>query len=145
MTLQQLEKRFTPEFINRFDDIFVFQWLHQEVLGHILDMNIESLNLRIRKYDCQLRLDEAARAFLIKEGLNKRYGARFLKRTIRKYIEVPLAAQISQRLQGEASTLFVAEMQNGKPNLVKVKEQQSRTDEELSFNGKNQSLESQGG
>ncbi|MFC3883465.1 AAA family ATPase [Bacillus songklensis] len=142
VTLKQLEKRFSPEFINRFDDIFVFNWLHQEVLGYILDMNVQSLNHRIQKYNCQLRLDESARKFLIKEGLNKRYGARFLKRIIRKYIEVPLASQISQRLQGETSLLFVAGMQNGKLNFLAIEEPKSSKDPELLLKETGQSLNS---
>jgi ATP-dependent Clp protease ATP-binding subunit ClpA len=131
VTIKQLEKRFSPEFINRFDDIFVFNWLHQEVLGHILDMNIQSLNHRIQKYNCQLRLDESARKFLIKEGFNKRYGARFLKRIIRKYIEAPLAAQISQRLQDEAPLLLIVEMQNGKLSFLAKEMSEGDIDTEL--------------
>lgn len=141
VTLKQLEKRFSPEFINRFDDIFVFNWLQQEVLGHILDMNVQSLNHRIQKYACQLRLDESARKFLIKEGLNKRYGARFLKRIIRKYIEVPLASQISQRIQGEVPLLFMLGMQNGKLSFLAIEESKNNIDPELQFKQTSQSLD----
>lgn len=142
ITIKQLEKRFSPEFINRFDDIFVFNWLHQEVLELILDTNVQSLNRRIQKYDCQLQLDEAARKFLFKEGLNKRYGARFLKRIIRKYIEVPLASQISQRLQGEAPLLFIVGMQNGKLNILAIEELKSDINPELLLKETIQSLDS---
>jgi ATP-dependent Clp protease ATP-binding subunit ClpA len=121
--LKKLEKRFSPEFINRFDDIFVFQWLHQEVLGQILDRNIQSLNHRIQKHGCQLHLKESARKFLIEEGFNKQYGARFLKRTIRRYIEVPLAAQISQRMQGDVPVVFIVRMQDGKLHLTAEKQE----------------------
>jgi ATP-dependent Clp protease ATP-binding subunit ClpA len=142
VTLKQLEKRFSPEFINRFDDIFVFQWLHQEVVGHILDMNIQTLNHRIQKYDCQLQLDESARTFLIKEGLNKRYGARFLKRIIRKYIEAPLASQISQRVQGDAPILYIVGMRDGMPSLIATEESESKINTEWPLKETGQSFDS---
>jgi ATP-dependent Clp protease ATP-binding subunit ClpA len=130
VVLSQLEKRFSPEFINRFDDIFVFQWLKQDVLEHILDTNIQALNHRIKKYNCQLQLEQTARKYLIEEGFDKRYGARFLKRTIRKYIEVPLASQIGQRSQEESPILFVAKMQNGKLHLLETKDPKSSIETE---------------
>ncbi|MED1443066.1 AAA family ATPase [Aeribacillus composti] len=113
IVFSQLEKRFSPEFINRFDDIFVFQWLKQDALEHILDLNIQAINRRIKKYNCTLQLDESARKFLIKKGFDQRYGARFLKRAIRKYIEVPLAAKISKRLHQDHPTKFIAKIKDG--------------------------------
>jgi ATP-dependent Clp protease ATP-binding subunit ClpA len=130
IVLSQLEKRFSPEFINRFDDVFVFEWLKKETLKHILDMNIQAINSRIKKYNCQLQLDPSAQKYILEKGFDKRYGARFLKRTIRKYIEVPLAKEISQRLQEDVPTLFVAKIQNNAPILLKMKQPENNVSTE---------------
>jgi ATP-dependent Clp protease ATP-binding subunit ClpA len=103
---------------------------------------LSSIVQEMQKYKCQLRLDESARKFLIKEGFNKQYGARFLKRIIRKYIEVPLASQISQRLQGEAPSLFIVGVQNGKINFLESKMPKSNIDPELLLKETSQSLDS---
>ncbi|RXT05298.1 AAA family ATPase [Ammoniphilus sp. CFH 90114] len=103
----KLEKRFTPEFINRFDDIFVFNWLEKEGLNPILDTFMASLNRRITKYQCMIKLDESAKEFLLKKGFDRKYGARNLRRTIRKYVEVPLAAHLSNRLQQDQAIQYI--------------------------------------
>jgi ATP-dependent Clp protease ATP-binding subunit ClpA len=96
---KRIDKRFSPEFINRFDDVFVFNWLEQEELGLILDTLITSLNGRISKYNCVVELEPSAKEFLMQKGFNRKYGARFLKRTVRKYVEVPLASNLGNRPQ----------------------------------------------
>ena len=56
--MKKLENRFTPEFINRFDDIFIFQWLPKKELENILNINIDYLIQRIKKYSCNVSLDD---------------------------------------------------------------------------------------
>ncbi len=102
----KLEKRFSSEFINRFDDIFVFNWLEKNGLDQILDMLITSLNQRIAKYNCSVILDDRAKAFLLDKGFDRKYGARNLKRTVRKYVEIPLASQLANRLQQDKPVLY---------------------------------------
>lgn len=102
----KLEERFSPEFINRFDDIFVFNWLEKNGLDQILGTLISSLNQRILKYNCRINLEDDAKEFLLKKGFDRKYGARNLKRTVRKYVEIPLASHLSNRLQQDRPVLY---------------------------------------
>ena len=123
--MKKLANRFTPEFINRFDDIFIFHWLPKKELESILNINIDYLNQRIKKYSCNVSLDDEVKQFLLQKGFDKRYGARLLKRTIQKYIEVPLAALLGKRGQNEGFTVIKAELHNGKPHLLPNKSSES--------------------
>lgn len=86
-----LEERFSPEFINRIDEIVVFHWITPTAAHHIIDMEIHRLNQRVARYGVTLALTDEARTWLQSEGHDLRYGARALKRTIRRHVEVPLA------------------------------------------------------
>ena len=125
LVIKKLANRFTPEFINRFDDIFIFHWLPKKELESILNINIDYLNQRIKKYSCNVSLDDEVKQFLLQKGFDKRYGARLLKRTIQKYIEVPLAALLGKRGQNEGFTVIKAELHNGKPLLLPNKSSES--------------------
>jgi ATP-dependent Clp protease ATP-binding subunit ClpA len=114
----KLEKTFSPEFINRIDDVFVFNWLEKETLYHILDALVLSLNQRINRYHCRVELGDSARAFLIDKGYDKHYGARALKRVFRKHLEVPLASAITEHSSDEGFTLFIAERDKGNLKIV---------------------------
>jgi len=88
----QLEKIFLPEFINRIDDVVIFSWLSKQTIYEILDLNIYQFNTRIKKYNCSIILEDKAKDFIIKEGFDKKYGARALKRSFRKLVEIPMAS-----------------------------------------------------
>jgi ATP-dependent Clp protease ATP-binding subunit ClpA len=118
----KLEKRFSPEFINRFDDVFVFNWLENKGLGQILETLLSSLNRRIAKYGCEIELEDSAKVFLLKNGFNRKYGARFLKRTVRKYVEAPLAAQLGNSLQRDERIRYQLKLEG--TDLIWKKEMQ---------------------
>jgi ATP-dependent Clp protease ATP-binding subunit ClpA len=145
VTIKQLEKRFSPEFINRLDDICVFGWLNQEILENILDANIQALNQRIAKHNIKIILNDSVRTFLIKEGFNKKYGARYLKRTIRKHIEAPLASQLRKRRQEEAPVVFTCNITNGRIVLTSNEKPDLEKDKYLSDSASSQSLNGEGG
>ncbi|MFH0802926.1 MAG: ATP-dependent Clp protease ATP-binding subunit [bacterium] len=92
--LQAVRKHFRPEFINRIDELIIFNPLNRESLGRIVEINLEDLRRRLREKDLTLEVDEAARAVLIEEGYEPAYGARPLKRAIQTLIAKPLAAEI---------------------------------------------------
>jgi ATP-dependent Clp protease ATP-binding subunit ClpA len=125
LVMKKIENRFTPEFINRFDDIFIFQWLPKQELEGILNINIDHLNHRIKKYGCNVSIDEGVKQFLLQKGFDKRYGARLLKRTIQKYIEVPLASLLGKRGQNDGFTVIQAVLRDGKPQLLTTKSSES--------------------
>jgi ATP-dependent Clp protease ATP-binding subunit ClpC len=93
-----LKQTFRPEFLNRIDDIIIFQPLAKEDLKKIIDLLIAEVESRLVDKNIKLDLDDEARAWLLKEGYEPAYGARPLRRAIQRYVENPLSSKI---LQGE--------------------------------------------
>jgi ATP-dependent Clp protease ATP-binding subunit ClpB len=97
---EALRSKFKPEFLNRIDEIIIFDNLTQEQIGKIVDIQVKRLGSRLAQMNMTLVLSENARNFLAEEGFDQIYGARPLKRAIQKYIENPLSMEI---LQGNIS------------------------------------------
>jgi ATP-dependent Clp protease ATP-binding subunit ClpC len=98
--LEEVKKTFKPEFINRVDEIVVFQKLTREDLEKIIDIEVAGLKKRLSEKDIEIVLDPKARDFLINKGFDLMYGARPLKRTIQRYLEDPLAEEmISKKIR----------------------------------------------
>ena len=89
-----LKKAFAPEFLNRIDDIVIFNALEQEDIHLIIDIELKKLYKRIEGLGYQLKLSKKAKDFIAEKGFDKQFGARPLKRAIQKYIEDSLAEQI---------------------------------------------------
>jgi len=94
----ELKRTFRPEFLNRVDDIIIFQPLTEEQLKKIVDLLILEVEKRLADRDIKLELGDEAKAWLLKEGYEPVYGARPLRRAIQRYVENPLSSRI---LQGE--------------------------------------------
>jgi ATP-dependent Clp protease ATP-binding subunit ClpC len=94
----ELKRTFRPEFLNRVDDIIIFQPLTEEQLKKIVDLLILEVQKRLADRNIKLELDDEAKAWLLKEGYEPAYGARPLRRAIQRYVENPLSSRI---LQGE--------------------------------------------
>ena len=92
--MEEVKRAFKPEFINRVDDIIVFQRLTRENLEHILDIEIAGFSKRLEDKGIEIVLDPKAKDFLITKGFDNAYGARPLKRTIQKYLEDPIAQEL---------------------------------------------------
>ena len=89
-----LREHFKPEFLNRIDEIIVFNNLNQEDIVKIVDIQINILKERLQGKKIELEITPGAKDFLAKQGYDPHYGARPLKRTIQKYIQDPLALQM---------------------------------------------------
>jgi ATP-dependent Clp protease ATP-binding subunit ClpC len=89
-----LKKAFAPEFLNRVDDVIVFNALEKEDIHKIIDIELVKLYSRINELDYSLVLSDKAKEFIADKGFDKKYGARPLNRAIQKYIEDVLAEQI---------------------------------------------------
>ena len=89
-----LKKAFAPEFLNRIDDVIVFNPLEREHIHKIIDIELNKLFQRIREIGYELTLTEKAKDYIANKGFDKQYGARPLKRAIQKYIEDALAEEI---------------------------------------------------
>ncbi|MFY0715204.1 ATP-dependent Clp protease ATP-binding subunit [Seonamhaeicola sp. NFXS20] len=89
-----LKKSFAPEFLNRIDDVIVFNPLEKEDINKIIDIELEKLLARIKGLGYVLKLTNSAKDYIAEKGFDKQYGARPLKRAIQKYIEDALAEEI---------------------------------------------------
>jgi len=89
-----LKKAFDPEFVNRIDDVVVFNPLEKEDIHNIIDIELEKLYQRIAGLGYQLKLTDTAKDYIADKGFDRQYGARPLKRAIQKYIEDALAEEI---------------------------------------------------
>jgi len=89
-----LKKAFAPEFLNRIDDVVVFNNLEKEDIDKIIDIELSKLLERISELGYTLKLSKKAKSFIAEKGFDKQYGARPLKRAIQKYVEDALAEEI---------------------------------------------------
>ena len=85
--MKELNRQFAPEFINRIDDIILFDQLSREAIGKIIDNELAMLNLRLAALGYTLEIDKKAKEFLIDKSYDKKYGARPLKRALQTYVE----------------------------------------------------------
>jgi len=92
--LDQLKRQMRPEFINRIDDIVIFHPLKPEMIRDIVDIQVERLGARLADKRIKLELTDAARDLLAEQGYDPVYGARPLKRAIKRMVLDPLAMEI---------------------------------------------------
>ncbi|MBD8488131.1 ATP-dependent Clp protease ATP-binding subunit [Echinicola sp. CAU 1574] len=95
-----LKKAFSPEFLNRLDDVVVFNSLDKKDIHKIIDISLEKLFSRITDLGYKIELSDKAKDFLSDKGYDQQYGARPLNRAIQKYLEDAIAEEI---LRGELS------------------------------------------
>ncbi|MHA1196788.1 MAG: AAA family ATPase [Promethearchaeota archaeon] len=96
--LETLKKYFRPEFLNRIDEIVIFNFLEKEQIKSIVDIQINYLNKTLSNRKIKVELTNKAKEFLAEKGFDPDYGARPLKRAIQTYIQNPLSLKL---LEGE--------------------------------------------
>jgi ATP-dependent Clp protease ATP-binding subunit ClpB len=96
--MAELKRHFRPEFLNRVDDVIIFQSLDEEDLSRIVDIQLEKLKKRLAQQQLTLDVDAAAKKLLAKEGYDPQFGARPLKRAVQERILNPLSIRL---LEGE--------------------------------------------
>jgi ATP-dependent Clp protease ATP-binding subunit ClpC len=99
-----LNKVFSPEFLNRVDDIIMFEQLEKSTIFKIIDIELRGLLSRLKKMGCNVTLTDNAKSFMAEKGYDKQFGARPLKRAIQKYLEDDLA-EIMLKLNSESKPL----------------------------------------
>ena len=107
LVLNELRQNFRPEFINRIDEIIVFNSLHKDVVGEILDKIILEINMRLKAKQISVELTNAARKKIIDESFDPNYGARPIKRYVTKNIETLIAHEIVEQDLKVHDTLVV--------------------------------------
>src|SRR5215218_943129 len=104
---EALERSFRPEFLNRVDEIIVFQPLSREDVLEIVDIMLRRLNKHLESQRVSIEVTPDAREFLAEEGYDPKFGARPLARAIRRYIENPLSSRIIGGEFGPGDTVLV--------------------------------------
>ena len=93
---KSLSKKFSPEFLNRIDEIVVFNHLSEENIEKIAKIEVTKFVERLKEIDYSIKIDNKAIKFIAKEGYDKEYGARPIKRAIQKHLEDAIAKEIVQ-------------------------------------------------
>ncbi len=114
--MNSLKKKFAPEFLNRIDDVVIFNSLSKENIHQIIDIELSKLYLRIEELGYKIKLSKKAKDFLAEKGYDKKYGARPLKRTIQKHVEDLIASEILNSMINEGDTINI-DHSSGKEEL----------------------------
>jgi ATP-dependent Clp protease ATP-binding subunit ClpC len=112
-----LRKAFSPEFLNRVDDMIMFKSLSREDIHKIIDIELEKLHARIKGMGYFVESTEKAKDFILEKGYDEKFGARPMKRAIQKFIEDPLAEEIINANLVEGDTILL-DHEEGKEELT---------------------------
>jgi len=106
-----LKKAFAPEFLNRVDDIVLFNSLSQEDIHKIIDIELSHLIKRVEQNGYSIKVSDEAKSFIADKGFDPQFGARPLKRAIQKFIEDPLAEEIinAKLVEGDSISITLAD------------------------------------
>ena len=115
LVMEELKKFFRPEFLNRIDDIIVFNHLSKHDIWEICGLMLNQLTKRLKEQGAILKIDNAVRFFLTEEGYDPIYGARPLRRSITKFLEDKLAEACLSNVLHEGTVINVT--QKIKPNI----------------------------
>ena len=115
-----LKRAFAPEFLNRIDDVIVFNSLQKEDIFKIIDIELKELFGRLLLMGYQIQLTENAKEFIAEKGFDPNFGARPLNRAIQKYLEDPIAEEILKGDLKEGDTLEVDFVKDAEAVVVKV-------------------------
>ena len=122
-----LKKAFAPEFLNRIDDIIVFNSLGKEDISKIIDIELEKVYERLEKLGYHVELSAEAKEFITEKGWDKDFGARPLKRAIQKYIEDSIAEEIINAGIQEGNRLLI-DLNEAKDDVA-IKKLDEKTEE----------------
>ena len=112
-----LNKTFSPEFLNRVDDIVMFNELDKQALNKIIDIELGGFFKRVKEMGYTLDVTENARNFLVEKGYDKQFGARPLKRAVQQYLEDDLAEMIL-RAEVEKGNRIIVDHTEGNERLT---------------------------
>ena len=122
-----LKKTFAPEFLNRIDDVIVFNSLEKEHIDLIIEIELKKLYERVGELGYTLKLSDVAKAFIAEKGFDKQFGARPLKRAIQKYVEDSLAEEIITSKIGSGDEIFMDLEEGAQELTVTVKKAKNTT------------------
>jgi ATP-dependent Clp protease ATP-binding subunit ClpC len=121
-----LKKTFAPEFLNRIDDVMVFNSLERRDIHKIIDIELEKLYKRIKDLGYHLVLSEKAKDYIADKGFDQKYGARPLNRAIQKYVEDVIAEEIISAQIKEGDTITIDLNDKGEELTIKIKKSRKK-------------------
>ena len=122
-----LKKTFAPEFLNRIDDVIVFNTLEKHDIDLIIEIELKKLYTRVEELGYKLKLSDKAKAFIADKGFDKQFGARPLKRAIQKYVEDSLAEEIITSKLKSGDEIFMDIEEGAEELTVKVQKTEKPT------------------
>ena len=122
-----LKKTFAPEFLNRIDDVIVFNALEKHDIDLIIEIELKKLYARVEELGYKLNLSDKAKSFIADKGFDKQFGARPLKRAIQKYVEDSLAEEIITSKIKSGDIIFMDIDEGAEELTVKVKKTEKPT------------------
>ncbi len=117
---KNLKKVFSPEFLNRIDDIVFFNTLKREDIHLIIDIELDHLYKRIGDLGYEIKLTDEAKDFLLDKGYDEKFGARPLKRAIQRFVEDPLAEEIVNQTVEEGDKITVSVNKDKTDLVIKI-------------------------
>ena len=127
--MDEIEKVFRPEFINRVNDVIVFRHLTQDNLKEVVELEVSKVRERLSEKGFTLELTDEAKEFLVKKGSNTDYGARPLRRSIESFIEDPLAEELLKGEFADKDTIRVEVKKVGDKKQLVFEGLQTKEDE----------------
>jgi len=115
--INALKKAFAPEFLNRIDDVIIFNNLQLNHINKIIDIELEKLFIRTNELGYEIKLSKKAKDFIAEKGFDKQYGARPLKRAIQKYLEDELAEEI-MKSKVQTGDIIKVDLNKDKTKLI---------------------------
>ncbi len=124
---QALKRAFAPEFLNRIDDIILFNNLNQEHIFNIIDIEMISVLERIRTLGYNVKISNDAKEYIAEKGFDSKFGARPLKRAIQKYFEDPISEEIINSNLDEGDTINVSLNKDKTDLIIKISKPRNKS------------------
>jgi len=123
---KELKKKFAPEFLNRIDDVVMFNSLSKEDINEIIHIEMDKLIDRVDKMEFSLELSEGAMEYIANEGFDPKYGARPLKRAIQRHVEDVLTEEIIKSNPSKGSKLIMDYNKEEDKMIVSIKKKKAK-------------------
>lgn len=113
---------FSPEFVNRIDNITTFNWIEASTVEKIVELEIKRLNRRLKKHNCMVEVENDIIKLIVNSGFDRQFGARSLRRSMRKILEVPLAEYLLDHHRADETSfnkiIYKAQLSNSEVKFI---------------------------
>lgn len=122
MVKKKMLNTFSPEFVNRIDNIIIFNWIEASTVEKMVDLEIKRLNRRLKKHNCKVEVENDIVKLIANSGFDRQFGARSLRRSMRKVLEVPLAEHLLDHHKADKinfnKIIYKAQLENSKVKFI---------------------------